>query len=259
MDILLVLEFVLYFFMFVCGNCIFSFLNVVIYRVPRKLSFVKGFSACPTCGHRLYGWDMIPILSWICLRGRCRYCHAKVSARYSLVELIGGILAVLTFYHFDNWMEAVTAYAFLCVLTVVTFIDIDTMEIPNGLVIAVLVIGLISILTMQQVTILERLIGVVCVSIPLLMITIAIPGGFGGGDIKLTAVAGILLGWKLNILSLFIAILAGGIYGMFLLATKRKSGKDHFAFGPFLCVGMAVALFIGMDIIEWYLSFLPQF
>ena len=95
----------------------------------------------------------------------------------------------------------------------------------------------------------------ICVSLPLYLLTIPVPGAFGGGDIRLTAACGIFLGWKLNLLALFLAVMGGGIYGMWLLATKRKGKKDHFAFGPFLCVGMAIAMFAGENILNWYLGF----
>lgn len=246
--------FLVNFIIFVTGACLFSFLNVVIFRVPRKQSFVKGFSVCPACGHRLGATDLVPIVSWLFLRGRCRYCKARIGVRDTLVELLGGLLALLCLHHFgENPSAALTAYAFLCILTVVTFIDMDTMEIPDGCHLAILVTAAVSLLTLPQVSILQRLIGSICLSVPLTLLTLWIPGAFGGGDIKLTAAAGLLLGWKLLLVSFGLAILLGGSWGIYLLASKKKNRKDHFAFGPFLCIGMAIGLLYGQELLNGYL------
>lgn len=236
------------------GASIFSFLNVVIYRVPRQISFVRGYSHCPDCGHRLSGFDMVPVFSWLFLRGRCRYCGEKVSSRYTWIELIGGCIALLCVFKIGYNLEAIIIFAFLGMLTVVAFVDIDTMEIPNGFVIAILIISVISTVTVPGISLVERLIGMISVSLPLLLITLVIPGAFGGGDIKLMAACGLLLGWKLSLVSLFLAILTGGMYGIYLLAARKKGRKEHFAFGPFLCVGMFAALFWGEALTAWYLG-----
>lgn len=241
-------------YVWLLGACAFSFLNVVIYRVPRGMSFVKGYSHCPACGHRLRGRDMVPVVSFLLLRGRCRYCKAKVSSRDTWIELGGGVLALLCAYKIGYNLAAVTVFAFLGMLTVVAFVDIDTMEIPNGFNIALFVIGVISMVTMPGLTLLERLLGMASVSVPLLLITLAVPGAFGGGDIKLMEACGLLLGWKQSLVALFLAILTGGLYGIYLLITGRKGRKDHFAFGPFLCLGMLIAIFWGKELLTWYLG-----
>lgn len=240
---------------FLLGCCIFSFLNVVIYRLPKKMDFVTGRSACPFCGHALGAPDMVPVLGWVFLGGKCRYCKAGISVRYPLVELAGGIAAVLCLYHFGINPRAIIAFLFLCVLTVVSFVDMDTMEIPFSLVIAAALMGVLSVLFFPEISFVERVIGIFCVSGPLYLLTVAVPGAFGGGDIKLMAACGIFLGWKLNLLALFLGVMGGGIYGFWLLAAKRKKRTDHFAFGPFLCLGMAAALFWGEKILDWYLGF----
>ena len=240
---------------FAIGASVFSFLNVVIYRTPRKLSFVKGFSFCPACGHRLRGWELTPVLGWLFVKGRCRYCQAKISPRYPLVEMLGGCLALLCIRQFANDGEALTVFAFFAVLTVIAFIDIDTLEIPNGAVLAAALIGVVSIFTVPEIELSARFFGIFSVSVPLLLLALLIKGAFGGGDIKLMAACGLLLGWKLSYLALFFAILGGGIYGIWLLATHRKGRKEQFAFGPFLCLGMAASLFWGEQFLGWYLGF----
>lgn len=130
------------------------------------------------------------------------------------------------------------------------------MEIPNTLVIVVFVLGIISIFTMPGTSLPSRILGMFVVSVPLLLITILVPGAFGGGDIKLMAACGLFLGTKLTLLSFAFAVLTGGLYGIWLLVMKKKSGKEHFAFGPFLCLGMAAALFIGDRVWDWYAGLL---
>ncbi len=243
-----------YFLIFMAGAGIFSFLNVVVYRLPKKISFVSGRSHCPSCDATLRWYDMVPVFNWFYLRGKCRDCGARISFRYPAVETLGGVLALLCVHRFGLEAEAIAAFAFLCVLTVVALIDADTMEIPNGLVIWLLVIAIVAWACGVEPAWKDRLIGLVCVSVPMLLLTLAIPGAFGGGDIKLMGAAGLFLGWKLCLTAMFLAILTGGIYGIYLLATRKKGKKEHFAFGPFLCVGMAAALFWGEQLLDWYLS-----
>lgn len=241
-------------FLWFFGASIFSFLNVVIYRVPRQESFVIGTSYCPGCGHRLSGLDMIPVFSWLFLRGRCRYCGGKIPARDTLVEFFGGCMALLCGYKIGYNLAILTVFAFLCMISVVALVDMDTMEIPDGFVLVILLIGLASIRTMPGIPLTERLIGIISVSVPLLLITMVVPGAFGGGDIKLMGACGLLLGWKLSLISLFLAVLTGGLYGIYLLAARKKGRKEHFAFGPFLCLGMLTALFWGRELLSWYLG-----
>lgn len=240
---------------FFIGACIFSFLNVVIYRVPKKEGFIKGNSYCPSCGHKLSYPDMIPVLSWIFLRGKCRYCKAKIPAVDTIREAIGGALAIASVLRFGWTGQALTVFAFICILWCIGWVDAQTMEIPDGFIIAVLAAAVLSVFTMTEVTWPERLIGAFCTSVPLFLITLLIPGAFGGGDIKLLFAAGILLGWKMSLLALFLGILGGGIYGFYLLATKKKGRKEHFAFGPFLCTGIGITVFFGSMILNWYMSF----
>ena len=199
---------------------------------------------------------MFPILNWVFLRGKCRFCKSPISLRYPMVELLGGVFAILAVRQYGWSLQSVLIFAFLCILTVTAFVDYDTMEIPNGFVIAALISGIAAIFLFPQISLLSRLTGFLCVSLPMLLITFLIPGAFGGGDIKLMAACGLFLGWQLTLLSFFLAVLGGGAYGGWLLITKKKGRKEHFAFGPFLCAGMAAAVFIGTPIINWYAGFL---
>lgn len=151
-------------------------------------------------------------------------------------------------------MEAVTIAAFLGMLAVVAYTDWRTMKIPDRFTLVLAVIGAVSVVTMPGIRLADRLIGVFSVSVPLLLITLIVPGAFGGGDIKLMGACGLLLGWKLSLVSLVLAVMTGGFYGIWLLAAGKKGRKEQFAFGPFLCLGMVVALFRGEELLAWYLG-----
>lgn len=167
----------------------------------------------------------------------------------------GFILGILLL-PLNNFCLAITVIIFVVILLIITIVDLNKMEIPNTLVIVVFVLGIISIFTMPGTSLPSRILGMFVVSVPLLLITILVPGAFGGGDIKLMAACGLFLGTKLTLLSFAFAVLTGGLYGIWLLVMKKKSGKEHFAFGPFLCLGMAVALFIGDRVWDWYAGLL---
>ena len=245
---------IIYILIFAFGAVIGSFLNVLIYRLPKKLNFAKGFSYCPRCKHRLYPKDLIPVFSWLFLKGKCRYCGESVSPRYILVELVSGGLA-LSLYLFYPLPQAILFFAVGAVLLTIALIDADTQEIPDSLNIAVMVCGIASIWIISDVEILSRLIGIFAISVPLLIIALLISGAFGGGDIKMMASAGFLLGWQNAIVATFIGIILGGIYGIILLILEKKGKKEHFAFGPCLAVGIFSTLLWGNYIINWYLSF----
>lgn len=248
--------FVLCALVFCMGACIFSFLNVIVYRVPRNMSFVKGHSICPACGRQLRAPDLVPIFSYLLLRGKCRYCGAKIGVRDTLTEALGGALAVICLLHFSNVREAVLVFLFLCVLTVVAFLDIDTMEIADGCHIAILALALLAHVLLPGVSWRDSVVGMLCVSVPMLLVSLAVPGAFGGGDIKLMAACGLFLGWKMTLVSAFLGILAGGVYGIWLLASGKKGRRDHFALGPFLCLGMLAGVLYGRQILDWYLGYL---
>lgn len=253
--VLLLCEVLLGALAFLLGACVFSFLNVIVYRVPKKQSFVAGRSYCPSCEHTLNMLDLVPVLSYLVLRGRCRYCGEKIGPRDTFVEIFGGVIAIFCGYRYlEEPMKGLLYFVFFCVLTVVTLMDWDTMEIEDGCEIAILILAVISLFVVPEITIVQRLIGAACVSVPMLILTLLIPGAFGGGDIKLMAAAGLFLGWKLTLVSTALGILFGGMYGIVVLVTKKLDRKDHFAFGPFLCVGMALGLLFGEQLITWYLG-----
>ncbi|MBQ7677450.1 MAG: prepilin peptidase [Lachnospiraceae bacterium] len=244
----------LYVFAFVFGTVLFSFLNVVIYRLPRKENFITGRSKCPACGHVLSFLDMLPILSWVVLGRKCRYCGAKISARYAIVEALGGLAAVSSVAMFGLSVYAALVFAMCAVLTCVGFIDHDTMEIPDGLSLTAAILGTVAVFFTKGVAWYEHLIGLAVISVPMLILALLIPGGFGGGDIKLMAGCGLFLGWKNALFSFFVAAVIGGVYAVILILRKKRGRKDHIPFGPFLCMGVAAAIFAGDLVLDFYIG-----
>lgn len=244
---------VLYGFVFITGICIGSFLNVLIYRIPAKKSFAKGRSFCPGCGHTLGAADLVPIMSYLVLRGRCRYCKAHISIRYPLIELLGGVLAVISTAALGMTWRSAAAFVVLCILTVIALIDADTMEIPDGLNGALFIMAPVWLLLQNDVTWRSAAIGFFSIALPMIIINLMIPESFGGGDIKLCAACGLLLGWQNMLVAAMIALITGGIYGAYLLITHKKDRKDHFAFGPFLAFGIMISLLAGDILVNGYL------
>ena len=259
---LMALEIFLWIWRFFFGACIFSFLNVVVDRLPRNESIVKGRSHCDHCGHSLGAMELIPVISYLMLRGRCKNCHGKIPVRSLVVEILGGAAFMGCVYFYSDGslgiisLEGLLAFSFICILMVVAYIDLDTQMIYDRFHILILVLGIISCFVSKDLNIVERLIGSVVISVPMLVLSIFIPGAFGGGDIKLMAVSGFFLGLKAIVIAMFIALIIGGGYGTYMLVTKKLDKKDHFAFGPYLAIGLIVALFIGNELMNWYIGLL---
>ncbi|MEG0272607.1 MAG: prepilin peptidase [Hydrogenoanaerobacterium sp.] len=247
--------FLLYAIAFLFGSSIFSFINVVVYRVPLGVSVARGRSFCPQCRTTLKPYDMVPVLSYFVLHGKCRSCGGKISLRYPLVEAFGGAVAVLCFLRFGVLsVQMLLCFCTAALLTAVALIDYDTMTIPNGLTLALLLPACASVFVFAQVPFFARCIGAVAVSLPMLLINCLVAQSFGGGDIKLMAVCGFMLGWQGALLAGFVALLLGGTHGIILLLRSRKNRKAHFAFGPYLCIGIFISMLYGEFIIAKYLN-----
>ena len=236
---MLLLECLLGLIRFLLGAALFSFMNVVAWRLPRNMDPLKGRSICPRCGRTLDAPDLVPVFSWLFLRGRCRHCGAHIPARYLLVEVLGGVLA----------LGCTRQYG-------------AALGLPDGLfgmswaALTALAVCGVAGTALSPAGWRGHIIGAVCVSVPMFLLCLAIDGAFGGGDIKLMAAAGLFLGWQNTLLAMFFGILGGGVYGMYLLAAKKADKKDHFAFGPFLCAGIVLAMLFGEPVLGWYCQFL---
>lgn len=236
------------------GACIGSFVNAATLRYSKGESFVKGRSRCPACGTTLRWFELVPLVSFLVLRGRCRGCKAKISWRYPAVEAVCTLTAALCWLRFEvAWMTPL-AFAVCAILLAVTLIDGDTMEIPNGLVIALIPFAVGAVWARPEVTLLQRGIGFLTVSLPMFLLALIIKNAFGGGDIKLMAVCGFLLGWQNTLLAFFIAVVLGGGYAVYLIGSKKSKKGAHIAFGPYLCIGVAAAMLYGKEILSAYLG-----
>lgn len=243
-------------FALVFGLVIGSFLNVCICRMPVGRSVARGCSFCPQCGHSLGPLDLVPLLSFLCLRGRCRYCKENISVQYPIVELIAGGLFVLCFYVFGLHPMTLVSWALVCVLIVASGIDMRTFEIPDGASIAVLVIGVVCFF-IPGLLWWDRLLGILCAAGPLLLVVLLSRGtAMGMGDVKLMAAAGLVLGWKLSLFALFAGVVIGGAVGSVLMLTRKKGRKDSIPFVPMLSAGVIVSLLFGNTVINWYVSML---
>lgn len=238
------------------GLVVGSFLNVVIYRLPVKGKFFeKSRSYCPKCGAELKWYHNIPVFSYVFLRGRCAFCKEKISPRYPLVELLNAGLWVANYFVFGlSWNLLIWDVA-VSALVAMAFVDIDTKEILYTFMIVIALCGAASFFVPQEVPVVwwERLLGMAVVSVPMLILAL-ITGGMGGGDVKLYAAIGLLLGWKLTLVSVLIAIVLGGIGAVLLIALKKAKKGSEMPFGPYIALGVILAGYFGNDLLAWYLS-----
>jgi leader peptidase (prepilin peptidase)/N-methyltransferase len=250
-----------YIILFILGSLIGSFLNVCIYRIPRNLSIVSPASRCPSCNTPIKPYDNIPVISFILLGGKCRICSAGIPFRYPLVEFLNAMLYVFVFYRFGfAWHTAL--YAILCsALIVITFIDLDFQIIPDVITLPGILIGIVAgSLLMPDPFIRDSLLGFKAAAIGFLAggglfyaIAVLSRGGMGGGDIKMMAMVGGLMGWKSVLLTIFLGSLTGAVFGITLMVTQGKGRKTKIPFGPFLAFGTLITLFFGQEIFSWYL------
>jgi leader peptidase (prepilin peptidase) / N-methyltransferase len=249
------------------GLLIGSFVNVVVWRVPRGESIVRPPSACPACGHAIRRRDNVPVISWLVLRGRCRDCRAPISRRYPLVELATGLLFALTAAHFGAaW--ALPAYLYLAALSVaLTLIDLDVRRLPDAIVLPSypVTVALLALASWNPGSgsdwpaLLRAALGGAAMFAVYFALLFAYPAGMGFGDVKLAGVLGLLLGWlgwgNLAI-GWFAAFLLGGLWSIGLLIARRATRKSSIPFGPWMLAGAAVGVACGTAIATWYLGFL---
>jgi leader peptidase (prepilin peptidase)/N-methyltransferase len=264
----------------ILGALIGSFLNVVVYRVPRAESVVSPPSACPACGHRIRPSDNIPVLSWLVLRGTCRNCKATISLRYPLVELgtavffalvgvwtLAGITdaSALSIDGAELTVIALRHVAFLYLAAVsvaLALIDLDTHRLPDKIVLPAYVVGAVllgaaALMAGEVDRLLSAGIGLAVLWLLYFLMAVLYPGGMGFGDVKLAGVLGLFLGWLgwgPLIVGSFSAFLLGGVFAIILLASRRVTRKGGIPFGPWMLAGAWVGIFGGETIWSSYLS-----
>lgn len=244
----------LYIIIFLYGGVIGSFLNVCIYRIPKQENIVKIRSHCMNCGYQLKWYDLVPLFSYLCLRGRCRCCKQKISVQYPLIELLNGALYCIVFAVYGISVEALLYALLASALITLSVIDFRTYEIPAGINIFILALGLIRIAT-DFTHWSDYAVGFLLVSGFLYLVHLVTRGrGIGGGDIKLMAVSGLLLGWKQILLAFVMGCIIGSVIH---IARMKISGQGHMlAFGPYLSIGILISALAGDQMIAWYLSYI---
>ncbi|MBU1202887.1 prepilin peptidase [Patescibacteria group bacterium] len=252
-------------FVFIIGLFIGSFLNVVVFRLHRQESFVKGASKCLFCDHRLYPKDLVPLFSYLYLKGSCRYCRHRFSPQYPLVEFVTALAFVLIFYHFLpqfnfyhlaavdilkvlNWWVIVSFLIIIFVYDFKYYLILDKVILPAALFafVANLLLGFNPL----------NLLAAALVGGGFFLFQFVVSKGrwIGGGDIRLGALMGFILGWPHVLTALFLAYILGSIFSIFLLIKGRKDWGDKIPFGTFLTVATFVVMLYGQSLVNWYFS-----
>lgn len=248
MEVLLITLFAL------LGAAIGSFMNVCIDRVPAGKSLAYPPSHCAACGHPLSPLDLIPVLSYLMLRGRCRYCHGNIPRRILLVELLGAALFAFLYRQYGPSLQFALMAYYGCLVIVIGIIDLEHGLIPNRIVYPAAGVALIIDVFAPQPGIVNGLIGGGAGLILMLLPALVFRGGMGWGDIKMAGVIGLAVGFPLVFVSLLMAVIIGGAVAALLLLLKIKRWKEPIPFGPFLSVSMIVTLLWGSAILNWYLG-----
>lgn len=244
------------------GLVVSSFLNVCIDRLPERASIVSPPSHCPACGRRLAPSDLIPLFSYLFLRGRCRYCGAPIPRRVLLVEAMTGLLFVLLWYRVgsppyglslpEDFPRLLLATLYTCFFIVIFFIDLEHRLVLNRVIYPAIVVALLAIPITAGHDAAELLGGGAIGFGLLFLIAFIYPAGMGMGDVKLATFIGLVVGFPSVFVALLISFVAGGLVGGSLLLTGLKGRKDYIPFAPFLVTGGMVAMLYGQQIIDWY-------
>jgi len=243
----------LYIMIFLIGISIGSFLNVCIYRIPEKKDIVLERSHCMSCGNVLKWYELIPLFSFIIQGGKCRNCKVKLSKQYPLIELLNGLLYIWIFAVKGFEPESILFCICASALVVISVIDWRIYEIPFGCNIVIGVCGAVRIFIDPEHWH-DYVIGFFTVSVLFLIIYLVTKGrGIGGGDIKLMAAAGLLLGWQNILLALMIGSVAGSVIHLTLMKLQKRDRV--LAFGPYLALGIFISMLYGNELIKWYLAF----
>ncbi|MCT4621529.1 MAG: prepilin peptidase [Marinisporobacter sp.] len=240
---------------FLLGLFIGSFLNVCIYRIPKGKSIAYPPSHCPKCGENLRPWDLIPILSFISTKGKCRYCEEAISLQYPIIELFNGLIYLLLYLKYGLTIVFVKYAILASLLLIISIIDYKIQIIPDGCNLFGLIgSGIFVVLSgFDYSSWIDAGLGLFVGGGIFLFIAIATNGAMGGGDIKLMGVLGFAFGWKYILLISLLSFIIGSIISIFLLLFKLKHRKDPIAFGPFISIAAFMTMLYGNEMIHWYI------
>lgn len=237
---------------FIYGIVLGSFFNVVGLRVPKKESIAYPPSHCTRCEKRLGMLDLVPVLSYVFLRGKCRNCHAGISPIYPLMEFVTGLLFAFAYVVLGFGWELVVALVFVSLLVIITVSDIAYMLIPNKILLPFLIVLIFLRMVSPLTPWWSSFIGAVIGFGILYAIAVLSKGGMGGGDIKLFFVIGIVLGPLQTVLTLFFAALTGTVIGLLMIKRTKQSRKTPIPFGPSIAIAAIFVYFYGAAIVDWY-------
>jgi leader peptidase (prepilin peptidase)/N-methyltransferase len=238
----------------VLGLMLGSFLNVVIARLPERRSLWAPRSACPGCGTPIAWYDNVPLLSFVLLRGRCRACAAPIPWRYPLVEAATAALFALAWVEFGPTLQFVVAAALLAALVAITAIDLRHQIIPDAITLPGILAGITANVATRHLAWADVALGIAVGGGVFFIIIVLSRGGMGAGDMKLGAMLGAFLGWKLALFALMVGVVVGGVWAVALMALGLRGRKDAIPFGPFLALGGTAAVFWGEGVVRWYVA-----
>ena len=241
------------------GSVVGSFLNVCIYRLPIRKSIVWPASACTKCGHKLSWYENVPIVSWVVLRARCRQCGEPIAMRYPIVEALTGAMFAIAWWYYGPGLLLASRLVFGCALLVLFAIDLEHHLLPNAITLPGIVVGFVFSVISGEPGWIDSAIGIVVGGGMLFAIAevyyrVRKEEGLGMGDVKMLAMIGAFLGWRLTLLTLMFASLSGTIVGLALIVSKRGSLKYALPFGTFLALGAAAAATVGQPLLDWYVN-----
>lgn len=249
-------------YIFIIGTVFGSLFNVCILRIPNKQSISNILLCCYNCDTKLKYVNLISILTWIFLKGKCKYCRHKISSRYTLIKLLTGILFVMIYNVYGLNFITINYLVLISLLIIITFIDIDHYIIPDSIIIFGSIFAVLFDLTNQGISIKESIIGgIVCGGGMLILISlielVLKKEVMGGGDIKLLFMIGLFLGIKLGLLTILISIYAGAFYGILTIINSKIKNKEYnsiIPYGPFISVGAFITVLCGTNIINLYMN-----
>ncbi|MFO7952359.1 MAG: prepilin peptidase [Bacillota bacterium] len=255
--------------LFAIGLCFGSFLNVIVYRLPKKLSLINPPSRCPSCSYRL-GWpELLPLFGYLWIKGRCRQCKVKISPRYPLAELATGLLFVFVFAYYSWSLEFIAYLTLLFLLLVISLIDLEHRVVPNQIIAAGFIAGLIFYLPrladfiiavpawlIAERSLADAFFGMLLGSGVMFVIFLVSRGGMGAGDLKLMALIGFFVGLRGTAMVMLLGFMIGALTGIYFMITGRLTRKDALPFAPFLSLATLIEIFWGEEIWEWYTGFL---
>ena len=237
---------------FVLGNIAASFANVCIHRLPLRMSVIRPASQCPSCRNPLRPWHLIPLVSFIVLRGRCAYCRARIFWRYPVAECLGGLLYLVGYHQLGFSVQAFSFALLATALLIVSFIDVEHMIIPDAVTLPGIVAGGAISLLPSSIGFADAVASACLGGGVFFLIARMYPAGMGGGDVKLVAMIGAFVGGQALLVAIILSAFCGAVGGLTLVVLGMRGYRDPLPFGPFLAAGGITSMLWGKTLLAWY-------